>query len=171
MEVRTVESFLDYYRRIRHRTSRLLALVPEEKLEWTYRTGKYSIGDIIRHLAGMERYMYVEIAAGRTSAYPGCGEELATGLENVLQYFNQLHEVSLKILSGLPDEALLQKCAAPAGVQITVGKWLRAMVEHEIHPRGQLYIYLNMLEVATPPIFGMTAEEVAACSNLQKISP
>ena len=170
MEVRTVEPFLDYYRRIRQRTNRLLELVPEEKLEWTYRPGKYSIGDIIRHLAGMERYMYAEIAAGRTNAYPGCGKELATGLENVLQYFHQLHEESLRIFNGMTDEALLQKCTSPAGVQLTVGKWLRAMVEHEIHHRGQLYICLNMLEVSTPPIFGMTAEEVAACSNLQKTS-
>ena len=170
MEVRTVESFLDYYRRIRQRTNRLLEVIPAEKLEWTYRPGKYSIGDIIRHLAGMERYMYAEIAAGRTSAYPGCGKELAAGLENVLQYFHQLHEESLRIFNGMNDDALLQKCTSPAGVPITVGKWLRAMVEHEIHHRGQLYIYLNILGVSTPPIFGMTAEEVAASSNLQKTS-
>ena len=38
------------------------------------------------------------------------------------------------------------------------------MVEHEIHHRGQLYLLLSMLGVATPPIYGLTSEEVRARS-------
>ena len=34
------------------------------------------------------------------------------------------------------------------------------MVEHEIHHRGQLYLYLGMLGVPTQPIFGLTSEQV-----------
>jgi uncharacterized damage-inducible protein DinB len=41
-----------------------------------------------------------------------------------------------------------------------VWKWLRAMVEHEIHHRGQIYIYLSMIDVSTSPIYGLTSEEV-----------
>jgi len=39
-------------------------------------------------------------------------------------------------------------------------KWLRAMVEHEAHHRGQLYLMLGMIGIPTPPIFGLTSEEV-----------
>ena len=35
----------------------------------------------------------------------------------------------------------------PADTPITVGKWLRAMIEHEAHHRGQIYLYLGMLGV------------------------
>jgi uncharacterized damage-inducible protein DinB len=34
------------------------------------------------------------------------------------------------------------------------------MIEHEIHHRGQLYLYLGLLDVPTPPIYGLTSEEV-----------
>jgi len=34
------------------------------------------------------------------------------------------------------------------------------MPEHEIHHRGQLYTMLGMLDVPTPPIYGMTSGEV-----------
>jgi uncharacterized damage-inducible protein DinB len=34
------------------------------------------------------------------------------------------------------------------------------MVEHEVHHRGQLYLYLSMLGFETPPLYGMTSEEV-----------
>jgi len=38
------------------------------------------------------------------------------------------------------------------------------MVEHEAHHRGQIYLMLNMLEVPTPPLYGLTSEEVRARS-------
>jgi uncharacterized damage-inducible protein DinB len=60
----------------------------------------------------------------------------------------------------LSDEDLKKRCVTPGGVEISVWKWLRAMVEHEVHHRGQLYMYLAMLDVATPPIYGLTSEEV-----------
>jgi uncharacterized damage-inducible protein DinB len=64
------------------------------------------------------------------------------------------------IFAELSDEALQRKCQTPAGVPITTWKWLRAMVEHEAHHRGQLYLMLGMLNVQTPPLYGLTSEEV-----------
>jgi uncharacterized damage-inducible protein DinB len=66
----------------------------------------------------------------------------------------------MEIFSKLSDEDLLKKCETPNGTPITVWKWLRAMAEHEIHHRGQIYLYLAMLDVATPPLYGLTSEEV-----------
>lgn len=43
--------------------------------------------------------------------------------------------------------------------------WLRAMAEHEAHHRGQIYLMLNMLEVPTPPLYGLTSEAVRARST------
>jgi uncharacterized damage-inducible protein DinB len=48
---------------------------------------------------------------------------------------------------------------------ITVWKWLRSMTEHEIHHRGQIYLYLGILGVPTPPLYGLTSEEVRARSE------
>lgn len=164
MEITSIPSFLAYYEKIRLRTSNVIAVVPPDRLEWTYMPGKYTIGDIIRHIACMERYMYAETVAGRQSSYRGCNASIAAGYENVLQLFNALHKESLNILQSLSNEDLYRKCTTPMGHSITVWKWLRAMVEHEAHHRGQLYICLGMLGVKTPPIFGLTAEEVEAAS-------
>jgi uncharacterized damage-inducible protein DinB len=46
-----------------------------------------------------------------------------------------------------------------------VWKWLRLLPEHEIHHRGQLYLYLAMAAVPTPPLYGMTSEQVARAAN------
>ena len=71
----------------------------------------------------------------------------------------------MAIFSKLTNDDLIKKCKTPAGFPITIWKWMRAMVEHEIHHRGQLYIYLGMLNIETPPIYGLTSEDVIKKSN------
>ncbi|MCW3465247.1 DinB family protein [Chitinophaga nivalis] len=164
MEITSISSFLDYYGSIRARTLRLLQCVPPDQLDWSYMPGKFTIADHIRHLAAIERYMYAETVAGRPCVYSGCGKELADGYEAVMQYFHTLHAQSLTIFRSLRDEDLQQKCTTPGNIQITTWKWLRAMVEHEVHHRAQLYLYLNIIGVKTPPMFGLSSEEIIANS-------
>lgn len=160
MEITEIGSFLNYYSKIKERTRRLFNYIPSNQMEWTYRPGKFTIGDIIRHLALIERNMYAETVRFRPSTYNGCGIEYADGYEETIRFYDDLHAESLAIFSKLTNEDLLKKCKTPGDVEITVWKWLRAMVEHEVHHRGQLYIYLGMLGVQTPPIFGLTSEQV-----------
>ena len=162
MEITSVDGFLKYYERIRKRTLRVNQCIPPAKIGWRYAGGKFSLGDLIRHIAAMERWNWAEVIQGRPSCYRGCGPELAEGYEAVLAYMDRLHRESVEIFSGLSDADLRAKIETPMGVPITTWKWLRALVEHEIHHRGQIYTYLGMLGVETPPLYGATAEEVAA---------
>lgn len=104
--------------------------------------------------------MYAENAQFRPSIYPGHGRELAAGYEETLEFLNTLHGESIEILSKLTTEDLNKKCITPGGVAITLWKWLRAMIEHEIHHRGQIFIYLGLLGETAPPLYGLTAEQV-----------
>lgn len=164
MEINNIESFLEYLDKVRRRTLRVVKCIPPDKVEWTYADGKFTLGDIVRHLAAIERYMFVENATGGSSKYPGHDPSLADGYENVLAYFTQKHAESVSLLSKFTPEQLKSKCRTPDGAEITTWKWLRSMVEHEIHHRGQIYLYLAMLGVKTPPLYGLTEEEVRARS-------
>jgi uncharacterized damage-inducible protein DinB len=165
VEIETIEPFLDYFERIRERTLKVVRCIPPDEIDWTYKEGKFTFGDLIRHLAAIERYMYAENVQFKPSRYPGHGKELADGYDDVLAFMNRMHRESMEIFRRLSDEDLKKKCVTPGGVSITVWKWLRAMVEHEIHHRGQLYLYLGMLDIPTPPIYGLTSEEVRERSN------
>jgi uncharacterized damage-inducible protein DinB len=109
--------------------------------------------------------MYAETVTGRSSRYQGCGRELADGYDAVIAFLEHLDQESRAIIGGLSDADLLRKCQTPAGTAITTWKWLRAMCEHEVHHRGQIYLMLGLLEVATPPLFGLTSEEVRERSS------
>ena len=149
---------------MRGRTSRVVRAIPEEYIEWTYREGKFTLGDLVRHLAALERYMFAENARGRPSRYPGHGQELASGYDEIVAYFERMHRETVNILRSLPDSRLEETCETPGGARLRVWKWLRAMIEHEVHHRGQIYLYLGLLGVDTPPLYGLTSEQVRARS-------
>ena len=162
MEIRTIQPFLHYFGTVRERTLRVSRCIPPDKLDWTYAPGKFTLGDLLRHLAVAERWIWAETLSGRPSRYTTHGKELADGYENVMVFVERLHAESMEIFASFTDEQLLQKCRTPDGAEITKWKWLRLMVEHEIHHRGQIYLYLALLGVPTPPLYGLTSEEVRA---------
>lgn len=167
MEIKTIQPFLHYFGNVRERTMRVARCIPPDKIDWTYAPGKFTLGDILRHLAVAERYMWAENVQGKFSRYTTHGKELADGYENVMAFIERLHAESMEIFARLTDDDLQRKCKTPDAAPITTWKWLRLMVEHEIHHRGQIYLYLGMLGVPTPPLYGLTSEEVRARSVAQ----
>ena len=160
MEIRTISPFLHYFGNVRERTMRVARCIPPDKIDWTCAPAKFTLGDLLRHLAVTERYMWAENVQGRPARYTTHGKELADGYDNVIAFVERLHAESIEIFGRLTDEDLLKKCKTPDDALITTWKWLRLMVEHEIHHRGQVYLYLSLLGVATPPLYGLTSEEV-----------
>jgi uncharacterized damage-inducible protein DinB len=164
MEIRDRSVFLSYLDSIHARSRRVMLCIPAEHLEWAPAPGMFTLGDTVRHLATIERYMYAETVSGRQSRYAGQDRSLAEGLEATLAYYDRLHDEARAIFASLSDDRLKGKCLTPAGTEITTWKWLRAMIEHEVHHRGQIYLILRMLNVPTPPLYGLTSEEVRAKS-------
>jgi hypothetical protein len=125
MEIVTIESFIEYYGKIRTRTMQVISSIPKDKIEWTYAAGKLTFGDVIRHIASIERYMYAENMLGKPSRYPGCGTDLASGFDETLAFMNRCHRDSLSIFKTLTPAGLKEKCVTPGGAPITKWKWLR----------------------------------------------
>ena len=165
MEISSAEGFVSYWQRIRGRTLRVADCIPEDRLEWRPGEGRFSFGDQLRHLGAIERYMFAENAHRRPSRYPGNGTELAEGMTQVRAFVDRMHAESLELFGSLTEDDLQARCMTPGGVEITVWKWLRAMVEHEVHHRGQIYHMLTTIGIPTPPIYGLTAEQVFANSE------
>jgi uncharacterized damage-inducible protein DinB len=158
-------SFTEYWTNARARTTRVLDRLPESDLEWSLAPGRFTFGDLLRHLAGIERFMYAENVQGRPSSYPGHSASLAAGLSGVRAYMERCHAESLAVFRGLSDADLRRKCVTPAGNPITTWKWLRSMVEHEAHHRGQLYLMASMRGLSIPPLYGLTEEQVLERSH------
>ena len=158
-------SFLEYWPSVRKRTRRLIPLIPADKLEWSPGGERWTPGDQIRHLSGIERWMYAENVHGRPTRYPGHSRDLADGPDAVLEYHDKCHAEAMALFQALTPEQWTGKSVTPAGTSITTWKWARAMIEHEAHHRGQLYMTLGLLGITTPPLFGLREDQVLEVSH------
>jgi arginase len=168
MEVRSIEEFLSYFGSVRRRTRAVAECIPPDRIEWAPAEGRFTAGDLVRHIAATERWMWGENVRGRPSRYPGHGTELAEGKQAVLAYLDRMHEETVAILEGLTPDDLNARSPTPGGIELRTWKWLRAMIEHEIHHRGQLYALLGLLGVETPSLYGLTETEVFENSSAAK---
>jgi uncharacterized damage-inducible protein DinB len=165
MEIRDIAEFLSYFKKVHQRTMNVVRAIPPDKVDWRFREGKFTLGDLVRHIATANRYIFVEVARGKPSAYAGCDKDLAATYDEIVAFAERLYREDVEILSGFTADQLNRKCATPEGGSITAWKWLRSMVEHEVHHRGQIYIYLSLMEVPSPPLYGLTSEQVIELST------
>jgi uncharacterized damage-inducible protein DinB len=82
----------------------------------------------------------------------------------------RMHGESMEMLAKLSDEQLQRRCQSADGTPMTTWKLLRAMVEHEVHHRGELYAYLGALGVTVPPLYGLTSEQLRDIANRGKVA-
>ncbi len=88
------------------------------------------------------------------------GQDLAEGYDDIIAYFNQMHRQSVEIISTISNERLNEKIRSVDGRPVRLASFLQALVVHEVHHRGALCIYLNILGITTPPVIGLTEEQV-----------
>lgn len=155
-------ALLEYFGKVHARTLRVARTIPADQVEWRPREGAFSAGDLVRHIAVTNRYTFAENIQGRPSQYTTHGVELADGLDEVLRFAERLHAETAAILASLSEEQWNSKVQTADGAPITRWKLLRLMLEHEAHHRGELYVYLGLLGVTTPPLYGLTSEELRA---------
>jgi uncharacterized damage-inducible protein DinB len=159
MAMDSITDYIAYLNKIHGRTRRVVEAMPRVHWEYAYREGRFTFGDLVRHIGATKRYLFTENICGRASCYAGHGPEIAAG-RTPLEFLDAMHAESVGLLQGLTPEQLGGECTTVAGVQLPVRKLLELMAEHEVHHRGQLYIYLAMLDIPAPPLFGLTEPEV-----------
>ena len=167
----TREEFRNYWLRVRARTEAVVACVPGDRIDWSPGAGAMTFGDVMRHLALTERWLFVEVACGRLSCYESHDGCWGTTADEVRGLMTRLHDESQELLMAFSQADWERAVVTPGGASMAAWKWLRAMCEHEVHHRGQLYLMLRLCGIATPPVFGMTSEAVARASTRSTLSP
>ena len=66
---------------------------------------------------------------------------MANGRDSIVAYMERMHQETIAILERLTPADLEGKIASVQGTPITAWKLLRAMIEHEVHHRGEIYVY------------------------------
>jgi uncharacterized damage-inducible protein DinB len=68
-------------------------------------------------------------------------------------------------LGTLSDSALIETRPSLSGTEVKTWRLLMAMVEHEVHHRSQIAMYLTLIKIKPPHIYGLGVEDVIALAT------
>src|SRR5258707_15646576 len=143
--------FLHHLERVRDRTRRVASCIPSAQVEWTYKAGAFTLGDLVRHIAVTERFIWAETVHNRPTAYVSHGRELADGRDAVLAFLDRLHEESLAQFRALTPAMLADKCVTPAGAPLTTWEWVRTGPGHRNPQPRPAHSMVRLPNLTTPP--------------------
>lgn len=145
-------------------TRKLLERIPEEKFEWKPHARSFSLGALASHLAtlptwGGDTLNRSEIDIGTDpppAALPSKAEVMASFDKNVA--------ATRAALAGRSDAELMATWTLKRGGHTLFSMpktvvWRSFVVNHLVHHRGQLSVYLRLLDVPVPSIYGPSADE------------
>lgn len=158
-----IDAILDELEKECQTTRRLLERVPAGQLSWRPHPKSMSLGQLALHIAegpaalsGMATLDVFEVPSF-VQAEAGPGDNLAGKLDEGVATARQL-------LGGMSDEKLMEPFRVQKdGVTLMefprIGLLRSLMLNHYYHHRGQLSVYLRLLDVAVPSIYGPSADE------------
>jgi uncharacterized damage-inducible protein DinB len=146
-------------------TRKFLAAIPPDKLSWRPHAKSHTLGELASHIARLPGGI-LEMALADQAAIPDEKTLFApaAGVPQLLALHDQSVEKVRKILPTLDDAALQSNWTALVGGQ-PVMTMPRAMVlrivmmNHWIHHRGQLGVYLRLAGAKVPGSYGPSGDE------------
>jgi uncharacterized damage-inducible protein DinB len=147
-------------------TRKVLERVPGDKLSWKPHEKSMSLGRLAWHIASIPSRALMMLREGEfdlsnagPSAPPDSTAAIMDGFERHLAEIREY-------LGSIDDAALKEPFTLRRGEQVIMqtkkmGVVRAVLLNHAYHHRGQLSIYLRLLDVPVPAIYGPSADEMA----------
>ncbi len=147
-------------------TARVLERVPEAHLAWKPHPKSYSLGQLALHVATVPGNV-AALAARDVAQSPGFSQPAAASTGELVPALDASVARARELLGGLDDAAMTAPWRLVNGereiLSIPRVAFVRAiMLNHWYHHRGQLLVYLRLLDVSVPSVYGPTADEANA---------
>lgn len=148
-------------------TRRVLERVPEDKLSWGPHAKSMTLGGLATHLSRLPIWAELTMSRSDFDVAANPPPVAATSRAEILAGFDDNVARARAVLTGRTDAELLAPWTLKRGKDtvFTMPKTrvLRSMVlNHIVHHRGQLTVYLRLQDVPLPSIYGPSADESAA---------
>lgn len=145
-------------------TKRLFDRVPEDKLGWKPHEKSRSLGQLAMHIAQVPKGV-TSLATPDSCEVPKFENETgASSRKELIQTLDNGITSAKELLLKMSDERMagMLKFTADGNtvMEIPRSAFLRTvLLNHNYHHRGQLSVYLRLLNVPLPSIYGPSADE------------
>jgi len=144
-------------------TRRALERVPKGKSDWKPHPKSWSLGQLALHVAQVPGAI-AELITPLECAPPQFVQAEARSSAELVKALDESVGNATTKLAGWDDEALMSEWALRSGSHTImkvprVGMVRSIMLNHWYHHRGQLVVYLRLLDVPVPSVYGPSADE------------
>jgi len=161
--MRLVDSILMELEQEAQTTKRVLDRIPDDKLAWKPHPKSYSLGQLALHIASVPGSVAAAVVPDSMEA-PNFLQPEPKSRQEVLDTFSKSLESAKDTLKKMDDARLtsMWRLTKNGKVLMSVPRigFIRSiLMNHNYHHRGQLSVYLRMLDVPVPSIYGPSADE------------
>ena len=148
-------------------TRTLLERVPGDKAEWKPHVRSMSIGQLAMHIANLPRWAAIALERTQFDTNPPGESRPASppyeAAQAVLETYDRNVAAARALLARTTDgEFMVQWTLKNGGKTMfsmpRVAVFRSFVLNHAVHHRGQLSVYLRLLDVPLPSIYGPTAD-------------
>lgn len=148
-------------------TRALLERIPDDRAAWAPHAKSKCLGDLAAHITDLVSLIATTIAETQYDLDPpgpATSPRPAESTDTRLARFDDGVRRGLGALAVAPDETMLAtwslaRHGAPVLALPRIAVLRTVVMNHLIHHRGQLSVYLRMNDVPLPPMYGPTADE------------
>jgi len=149
-------------------TRRTLERVPDDKLAWKPHPKSYSMGELAAHLAEMPTWASVTLEQDSFDVNPPGGSTYQRpnlkSRKEILEAFDKNLESARAVLARTTDEQLMKSWSLLNAGKATmtmpkIAVFRSFILNHNIHHRAQLGVYLRLNDIPVPSLYGPSADE------------
>jgi uncharacterized damage-inducible protein DinB len=143
-------------------TRRCLEVIPDRLYEWKPHEKSMNMGYLALLVADIPRWIIFSLEKGEVDFATFEQFKLST-TEALLKHFDSNVEGAKRLLSDMSDEDLTRKFSLKNSGTVLYSapmkENIRSTINHWVHHRGQLTVYMRLNNIAVPSIYGPSADE------------
>ncbi len=149
-------------------TRKLLQCIPDGQADWKPHAKSFPLNKLGSHVAELPKFLEWILAADELEMGQLAGNRAIYNTSaEMLEQFDQHIAAARALLERASNEHLMQDWTFRAGERIiardsrydSIRSW---MINHQIHHRGQLSVYLRLLDIPIPGMYGPSADDLIA---------
>lgn len=144
-------------------TRRVLERIPAAKLSWRPHPKSMSLGQLGLHIAQTPGAI-AKLAQANVPALPQFKQAEAASSEEILEVLDTGVAEARTALNGWDDAKMMETWSLSNDGKTVmamprIGLLRAIMLNHWYHHRGQMVVYLRLLDIPVPSVYGPTADE------------
>ncbi|TGE18323.1 DinB family protein [Hymenobacter elongatus] len=145
-------------------TRRMLERVPTEQFAWQPHPKSMKMGTLASHMANLVGFLQMSLQGPETDMATVTPVPSPTDTDEVLRRFDINAENIHQALADVDDDTFHSMWTMRRGEQVFMQLPRTAVarvlvLNHLIHHRGQMSVYLRLLDIPVPAVYGGSADE------------